>query len=187
MRKFIHSSLCVAIVASLIFTSCKSGVVKGPNGVVYKNAVEYNDYIITRQTKLIKNFVDFGKAAQENLDSAEHLLDRAADMSTKLLTEIKGMAPFKSDSSFRDAAVRSFEFYHRVLSKDYKDLLNLRRKSDEGDTEATSAMQDLVARVSKEEEGFDKTFHNAQKTFATDNHMELIDNSMQKEIDKMGQ
>ena len=36
----------------LLLTSCKNESSKGANGVTYKTAVEYNDYIVARQTTL---------------------------------------------------------------------------------------------------------------------------------------
>ena len=48
-------------------------------------------------------------------------------------------------------------------------------------------MNDIVDKISKEEEKFDKTFRNAQKDFAQKNKMKLIENDLQKKIDEARQ
>jgi len=57
-----------------VFIACNNPV-KGRNGVVFKNPADYNDYIISRQTILIKNILDLGKKADSDVDSAYGMLD----------------------------------------------------------------------------------------------------------------
>jgi hypothetical protein len=45
-------------------------------------------------------------------------------------------------------------------------------------------MQNIVEKITKEEEGYDKAFHNAQKSFADRNNMKLKENEMQKKFEK---
>ncbi len=65
MRFFFLSALLV-----LGFTACKE-TVKGKNGVDYKSASEYNEYIVNRQTDLMQKIIEFGKVANVSIDSAE--------------------------------------------------------------------------------------------------------------------
>jgi predicted ribosome quality control (RQC) complex YloA/Tae2 family protein len=173
------------------FAACKQTPVKGANGVTYKSPVEYNDYIVNRQTDLMKKVLSFGKIADISLDSAEAMLKKSVRDTEKMIGEIKGMPPYKGDSALRDAAAKSFAFYKRVFEKDYIDILNIRRKGEENITEedVTEANR-IVATISKEEEVLDKVFHNAQQDYAEKNKMKLLNNKAQKdiekEIDKMG-
>jgi hypothetical protein len=52
-------------------------------------------------------------------------------------------------------------------------------------SEALSEMDEIKVRIIKEEEGYDKTFHNAQQDFAEKNKMKLSENELQNKIDKM--
>lgn len=172
--------------------ACKqSSSVKGENGVTYKNPVEYNDYIVNRQTDLMKKVVEFGKVADVSLDSAEALLKKSVRETAKMIEEIKGMPAYKGDSALRNAAVNSFSFYKKIFEKDYMDILNIRKKGEENITEEdVAAANAIVEKISKEEEGLDKAFKNAQQDYAEKHKMKLMNNKAQKdiekELDKMG-
>jgi hypothetical protein len=179
--------LNIFLVALLLplFYSCNRPV-KGDNGVTYKSPVQYNDYIVSRQTKLMKNVLSFGETAQTDIDSAASMLGGFAKETQSMIQEIKGMPPYKGDSSLRDAAVRSFTFYKRVFEEDYVDLINIRKKEDITEDDMAE-MNRIVDKISKEEEGFDKAFHSAQNDFAKKNNMKLRENEMQKKIDEFDQ
>ena len=157
---------------------------KGRNGVTYKSAVQYNDYIVSRQSKLMQDVLDFAKAADNNLDSAEKMLNTYVTQTAATIEEIKGMPEYKGDSSLRDAAVNSFVFYKNVFQNDYTRILEIRKKGTEMNSDDVEELNKIVGKITKEEEGFDKSFHNAQKNFADRNHMKLMENEMQKKFNK---
>jgi hypothetical protein len=174
----------VAILAlASVTVSCKSKPAKGANGITYKSAVEYNDYIVSRQTTLMRNIMSFVEAAQNDLDSAERLLDKYVRQTGTMISEIKGMPPYKGDSSLRDAAASIFGFYQKIFDRDYRDILHLRNEQEGTSTEIEERIQEIVKRVEEEEKGYDTRFQNAQKAFARKNNMKLIENEMQKEFD----
>lgn len=172
-----------AIVVILAFSigSCNQPV-KGRNGVSYKSAAQYNDYIVSHQTKLMQNVLNFVKVAETNLDSAEKMLERYTGETASAIEDIKGMPAFKGDSSLRDAAADSFGFYKNVFQNDYTRIISIRKKGADMTGEDTKQMQNIVEKITREEEGFDKSFHNAQKNFADKNHMKLLENEMQKKF-----
>ena len=178
---------CIIILLGFIAVSCNPGV-KGENGVIYKSAIQYNDYIVNRQTTIIRDVLDFSKT--ENLDSAEAKLKRFISKTGEIITEIEGMPAYRGDVALRDAAVRYFNFFKRVFQEDYTEYLRLRRRLEDtttGEAEITKAqagIQDIIAKVTKEEEGYDKDFHNAQEKYAQKNNMRLTENKIQKEIEK---
>jgi len=172
------------LVLSLMIISC-SQPVKGPNGVVYKNAVEYNDYIIGRQTLIIKKVMDFIKVSETDLDSARNMLTVYSGDLDGIISEIKGMPAWKGDTTLRDAAINSFRFYKKIFDKDYKRLIDIRKSGAAETEEGVTEMNTIVEDITKEEDALDKDFHNAQKDFATKNKMKLTENDMQKKIDKM--
>jgi hypothetical protein len=176
--------LLLSTILFLGFTACKQSV-KGKNGVTYKSAIDYNDYIINRQTSLMKKVLDYSKISNDDLDSAEAVLKQSAKDAEKMIDEIKGMPAYKGDSSLRDAAIKSFTFYKHVFGKDYMDILNIRKKGEENITEEdVAAVDKIVETISKEEEVLDKVFHKAQQDFADRHKMKLITNKTQKEIEK---
>ena len=169
----------------LLFAAACSQPVKGKNGVTFKSAVQYNDFIVSRQTTLIKNVLDFSKAAETNMDTAESKLRDYVKQAEKMIEEIKGMPAYKGDSALRDAAISSFTFYKKVFEKDYMDILQIKKKGVDITEEDIERANSIVAKISEEEEGFDKRFHEAQKNYAQKHNMKLTDNKMQKEINEL--
>ena len=172
-----------ALVAAAAFITACNKPVKGTNGVTYKTPVQYNDYIVGRQTELMRKVINFSKAAEIDIDSAANMLKGYATETGKMIEEIKGMPPYKGDSSLRNAAIRSFSFYKKVFEEDYMDIIRIRKK-DDITQEDVDEMDRIVKKITKEEEGYDKSFHNAQNEFAKKNKMRLRENEVQKEMDK---
>lgn len=161
------------------FMACNSPE-KGDNGVTYKSPVQYNDYIISRQTTLIEKIMKFSTTAQTDLDAADKLLDGYALDASAMIKDIKGMPAYKKDTDFRDAAIGSFTFYRKLFDGFYKDIIRI-RKEDAAD--ADEQIDIVLEKLTAEEAVVDKTFHNAQEKFAKKNNMRLKDNEIQKKID----
>lgn len=177
--------LFLSLVIGLGLVACNKPV-KGKNGVSYKSAVQYNDYIVDRQSTLMKNVLEFGQLSDAQLDSAESMLNRFANQTAGMIEEIKGMPPYKGDSALRDAAINSFTFYKKIFEHEYPDIIKIRKKGTENITQDDVAEANrIVDQIGKEEEGFDKAFHTAQENYATKNNMKLTDNKIQKEVDKL--
>lgn len=176
----------ISAIAIILFfgTIACDQATKGSNGVAFKSAVQYNDYIVSRQAKHIQNVLDFAKAARKNLDSAEKMLDKFTGETSTFVEEIKGMPAYKGDSSLRDAAVRIFNFYKKIFEIDYPRIIRIRKKGDAMTNEELEEMQNIVSRITRDEEGYDKSFHNTQKNFADKNNIKLTENEMQKKFEK---
>ncbi|MCX6317881.1 MAG: hypothetical protein NTW29_11360 [Bacteroidetes bacterium] len=179
-------NIFILAIAVTCLLACKESP-KGRNGVTYKTPVQYNDYIITRQNIVVKKMLAFGKMAGTNPDSAIKMLDAFAIETTAMIRELQDMPPYQGDSLFRDAAVKSFLFYKRVFEKDYKELLDLKMRMEKGADSVENAMNELTGRLSSEEEKRDKAFQDAQEKFARNNHLQLSENTLSKEIEKAGQ
>ncbi len=179
-----NKKLLLPFIVALITISCGQSV-KGKNGVTYKSAVQYNDFIVNRQAILVKNDFDFSKIAESNIDSAQNKLRDYITEADLLINEIKGMPPYKGDSALRDAAASSFAFYRKVFEQDYREILAVKKKGEAITEEDVATVNSIVDRIGKEEEGYDKRFHEAQQRYADKNNMKLTDNKMQKELDKV--
>lgn len=78
----------------VLFAACKQ-TVRGKNGIVYNSPSEYNDYIISRQTAIIKNILALGNSAESDIDSAYGMFDKYTNEASAVINEIKGMPPYK--------------------------------------------------------------------------------------------
>jgi hypothetical protein len=176
---------CIVLVSVIFFMACK-GPVKGKNGIVYTSAVQYNDYIIDRQTKLSKEMVNFYGAIELSIDSADIILDRMQKQLEKSYTEISGMAPYKGDSVFREKGVQLFAFYKDEMIPTIREIINIRKKeltvSDEASTDPR--METLQAKIDNGEEKVVNDFLSVQKKFAKENRLKLEETSEQEKIRK---
>ena len=170
----------------ILLASCNQPV-KGKNGIQYKSASQYNDYIVSRQSVVMKNVMDFVTVSETSLDSAEKMLDRYILQLTDIIREVKGMPAYKGDSTLRDAAASTFNFYKRIFGNEYKQLINIRKNGGAFTEEGVAEMNRIVDKITREEEQYDKAFHNAQADFAEKNNMKLTDNELQKKIDKLNE
>lgn len=173
--------LLFLLIIPTIFIACNSPE-KGSNGVTYKTAVEYNDYIVGRQSTLLKKIMKFAEVAQMDLDSADLMLDGFVKDADGMIKEIKGMPSYKKDTAFRKAAINSFTFYRKAFDDYYRDIIRIRK---EGADDAETQLNDLLEKLTAEEDKHDKAFHNAQRNFAEKNKMQLKDNEIQKKIDDL--
>ena len=102
----------------MLFVACNNSV-KGKDGTVYKSAADYNDYIVTRQNKIIQNMMGLNNLGDDQLDSAMNIVDRNVGLIDKMIGELEAMPPYKKDSSMRDAAVNSIRAYSAPTIKGF--------------------------------------------------------------------
>jgi hypothetical protein len=182
-RSYYMKHLFFSLLFFICLVACKPPL-KGKNGEVYKSAVDYNNYIISKQNILVQKMMDVKEVADKNLDSAGIVLDKDVAEIDGMITDIKGMPAYNGDSTFRNAAVDVFIFYKKVFGNEYKQILDIRRQDDSLTTENSDALNKIVESISHQEEKYDKAFHNAQKIFAEANNMRLEENHLQNKIDK---
>jgi len=164
----------ILLVAVVFFAACDKPA-KGRNGVEYKSARMYNNYIIDRQKEIGTYILLFYGHIDTNIDSAENAIKNSLPDVTAKLEEIKGMPAYKGDSSFRDAAIHSFTFYKRLFDKEMKEMVRIYRNNEIMTEEDQQTIQTIYNGIVREEEQLDKDLHNKQKAFADKNHMGLVD------------
>lgn len=176
--------LFLALPFILFFSACQSKPPKGKNGVTYKSPVEYNDYIISRQSQVMKNMVRLTELDATDVDSADRMLDKYVLETGKMITEIRGMPDYNGDTSLRNVAAELFVFYKTVFDKDYRDIIHLRsdQEGTSGDTE--TAISEILKRLSAEEDRYDSRLQRVQENFAKRNNMKLVENEKQKEYEE---
>jgi hypothetical protein len=175
--------LLLSVIIVFSFIACRQSV-KGENGVNYKSAVQYNDYIINRQTRLVKQVLDINRIADLSIDSAELILTQSSNDAKKMIAEIQGMPAYKGDSALRDAAAKMFIFYIDLFENDYMDIFHILKKGKENiSADDKEEFNRIIESINKKEEGLEKAFHHAQKNFAEKNRMKLIQNKAQQDIE----
>lgn len=172
-----------ALICATILLSCSIPVAEGRNGARFATALEYNNYIIERQSGVINHIIDLGKMAETDLQATEALLTRGVALSDSVLADVKGLSDFKGDSALRNSAIVLFAFYHKVFDKDYREMIAIRKKGDAISEEDYQRLQLLQQGLVQEETERDKHFLNAQYDFAQRNNLRLGNNALQNKID----
>lgn len=162
------------VIAATAFAGCDRPV-KGANGEIFSSAVQYNNYIIERQKRVSRYINSFYDELNVDLDSAEKLVSKTVPRIGQTFEEIKGMPPYRGDSAFRNAAIGSFGFYKSLFDSSYPQLITLHRKSQNLSTDEQQSIQQIVDRIIRDEEEFDKNLHNTQKDFAEKNNIRLTE------------
>ncbi|MBN9298356.1 MAG: hypothetical protein J0I41_15225 [Filimonas sp.] len=162
-----------------IIASCGS---KGKNGVTYKDARQYNDYIVNKQMALQKRF-EAATASLASVSNADEMkagatkliqsIDSTLPSVDKDIVDVQGMPDWNGDTAMRGAAVQLFTFYHSVLDKDLRDMGNLLAKGADFSTADQQKMEEINTRINTSESKLDDQFRTAQKQFATKNKLVL--------------
>jgi len=163
-------SLMLMAVA-LIMASCNPPV-KGKNGVVYKSAVDYNDYIVDRQSQVVKMIEKFSEVSQSGADKANAFLTESAIKVDKIITEVEGMPEWKGNSAMRDKGVAMFKYYKNIFDDKYKKIIAI--TSDGQVTPEEEKEQEIIVKaIGDEGTPLEDAFISAQKDFASKTNMRL--------------
>jgi hypothetical protein len=152
----------------------------------FPTAIDYNDYIINRQKDIYNYIFKMSDVAAKDPEAAEKVIDEAIPVIEKIIGEIKDMPPYKSDVSFRDAAVPLFEFYKATFDGAYREIIAINKKGDKK-TKADAAKQQMLSdKLSKEEASLDIAMKSAQNAFAVSNNMRVQENTeLQQKVDNL--
>lgn len=180
MRTLLSLILLITVAA----VSCSLPVAQGANGTSFSTAVQYNDYIIERQSSVINHILSISKTAENDLEATEALLNSGVKLVDSVLLEVKGLSDYKGDSTFRNTAISMFGFYRRILDVDYREMVALRKKGEDLTIDDYWRLQQIQQSLAEEETERDKHLHNAQQEFAERNGMRLTKNALQSKIDE---
>lgn len=167
----------------LFIFSCNSSSSKENNEETFKSAVEYNDYIINYQSKIINHILAVGGMMEKNLDSAEAMLLEGVLITDSALADVKAMPALNGDTLFRNKAVANFKFYRKLFTTDYRKIISINKKDEGATSKDFEMLQSIQMALKKEEAKLDKGLSNAQADFAKKNKMPLLDNEVQKKLD----
>lgn len=130
----------------------------------FSNAVQYNDYIVQQQQNILTVMNAFnetvGKGEKPAIDAARL---RVVAESRTAAKNVRQMAPFKGQTTFRDAAVSLFDFYVKVTSTTYVEMIDLMFSEREDRADKINA---LVANITEDEKKYDEKFLSSQQAFA---------------------
>jgi hypothetical protein len=154
------------IVPMLLLGGCKD---------TRQQATDYNNRIVGLQEQVVRQMMEFSKSFESN-DPALMEEKRMELLGTikDALRDLDDLEPFEGSTEFRDAARRLLEFYRDTCDAEYKDIIDVYRKSEitQEDVDRVSAINEKI--VGKEKDLSD-AFLAAQQGFASGYGMKLVE------------
>lgn len=152
-----------------------------------KEAIEYNDKIISEQNKIIEKAIDFTSSFEtrnyRKIDSIRLILLLQID---KSIGEISKMQSFEGYDSLRLAALDLFNFYKKVYENEFKEITQIITKDSLEITEDDIIKHNILTRKIKNEEiSYDNNFQKAQQSFAKKYHLNITRNEYQDRLNEI--
>ncbi len=148
----------------------------------FDNAGEYMNFLSKQQENISKKFMSYASASAHGKKTSkiENLRSKLMDEVQESRMNISGMPSFKGDKSYRDTTVSFMKLYFNVLNEDYSKIINLEEVAEQSydEMEAYMLAKEMVDK--KLEEGNAK-MQLAQKKFAADNNINLIESKSELE------
>lgn len=151
------------------------------------SATDYNNTIVGEQGKIVNKMLDMtAKINNNQFKAALDELDGAIAQCDSSIATVTKLGAFEDDSKFHDAALDLFKFYKKILSNEYRKMLEILNKEDIS-MEDVAEIDNLTKNIEGEEAKYDNAMQNAQEEFAKKHDVKITDNSLQEKIDKMGE
>ena len=194
--------LLVLPVTFSLFIACKNGaqagngtetpnvaqhtttLVKNDTETRFGSALEYNNFIVTRQTAVAKLIIQFADDSKTDLAKASQTIDEAIARVDQTITDIQTMPGWNGSTALRDNALPLFKFYRTIFSEDYKRVIAM-KKDDVISQDEKTEYNRMMERITTTENKLDTDFKTAQAEFASGNGFGVAANDMQQQIDDM--
>jgi len=157
---------------------------KKTNDSRFASALQYNDFIVTRQTAVARLIVQFATDSKTDLTKASQTIDEAIAKVDETITDIQTMPDWNGNTALRDKALPLFKFYRTIFSEDYKRVLAMKKDGVISPDEVKEYNQ-IMDRITATENMLDTDFKTAQSEFAASNGFGVATNEMQQKIDEM--
>lgn len=149
-------------------------------------AVAYNDNIVELQNRIGYKMVAFNEKVGEEgstRESAEVYYQALLNETRKVIKEAEKIGPFDGNVSLRNSAINLFKFYEKVITTDYKRMLDIIYAAEVSD-EMYDELAEILAMVTEEEAEYDQAFQSEQVQFAEKYGFELTENELQEEMNE---
>ena len=171
-HKIISQKWNVASMLLIIFLIISNGCdIINPSDhskAVFTNAVTYNEYL----------------ASEHDYPLALKMLDTLSVHAAQNIEDITLLAPFKNDSSFKEAAIDEFNFYNKTFVNYSREIIAIKMKIDSGTAINTdyNNYNACLKKMKRQSAPIESRLEEIQKRFAKKNNIELT--VSEKEIEE---
>lgn len=178
MKKLVFSSLLLGVF--VLFSSCGGSDNNGG-----QTPLEYNNQIISEQTKIMNLILEFGRNNSQDVTVIEGIRMKIVDQAEKSIKIVEGMSGYDGSTRMKDAAVALFKLYLEASKNSYKEMIGIIEKGENITTEDVERIQQLQMELTEKEKPLDAEFQGAQKEFASKHKLMIQENPLQQEIDNI--
>ncbi len=150
----------------------------------FGSALDYNNFIVIRQTAIANLIIQFADDSKTDLSKASRTIDEAITKVDQTITDIQTMPDWNGNTVLRDNALPLFRFYKTIFSKDYKRVIAM-KKDDVISEDEKAEYNQMMERITTTESKLDTDFKTAQAEFASSNGLGVAANDMQQKIDDL--
>jgi len=153
--------------------------------VEYSSALQYNDYIVNKQSDIAKQMIQLVTETQTDLAKAEQTRTLMVTRIAQTIRDIERMPDWKGNTILRDKALSIFGFYRGLFADDYKRVIDMQKDGDVS-PEEEAEYNKIMKNVESREDVLDRDFKTAQMDFASKNGFQVATTSeMQSKIDSI--
>lgn len=152
-----------------------------------KEAVEYNDKIISEQNKIIEKSIGFISSFEtSNYSLIDSLRLELISQIENSIKELEKMQDFEGNDSLRQSALDLYKFYKQVYENEFKEITQIITKDSLQITEDDIIKHNILTRKIKNEEiKYDNNFQKAQQSFAKKYNLNILRNEYQDRLNQM--
>jgi hypothetical protein len=169
----------------LLFFMLVSGMLQLAIAQQFKTPVEYHNYILNEQLKVVNTIISFSN----QFDSKDSILianyNRTKAILKKSWENIKNLPPYNGDSELKDAAQPLFEMYYTAMDVEYSEMVDMFIKKDFG-KKTQERVNILLNSINDREKKLDAHLKEAQANFAKKYDLKIEDNQVQQKVNSLG-
>jgi len=167
------SFLFIAAICFLV-VACKPG---SP----FKTAVQYNDFIIGEQSKVVNLFKEYTNVLQSETSSedADKSLKKCTEGMKKSIDTLSKAGGYNGNEEFVNAGKKLFEFYVKTINDEYGQIRKLQNKSKKISEADQKGIEQIAEKIANDETPIHSAFLKAQEDFAKKNNIQLMPNLTQ--------
>lgn len=148
-------------------------------------AIEYNDKIISEQTKIILLTLEMNDYLETDLVKCEEIRVEIIKQCESSIGVVQKMSAFEGNSDLKNAAVNLFTFYKETYTTEFLQLIEILNKGELITDDDIIALTEISELVANKEIPIDAAFEKAQNEFAERHNFVIEENELQQEIDEM--
>ncbi len=168
--------------ALLIFVGC------GETKKDTMDVKDYNDKLVAIQTSVVKSFLAltdaFSTGDKTKIDAA---YAAALKATVDAVEAIKKEGPFEGDDTMRQKLQTLLEFYKSLAENEFKEMITIMAKYPNITPEEQNKLVEINNSITEREKKLDADFQVAHDAFAEKFGLRVVDNELQKEVDKMNE